>query len=83
MVLTTRIALAKAGTKSMKSTIPEGIVEFLQLQDKDELEWQMDIKNNERIAIVKKARIGEELDEETRKLVSKHVRPEKVKMQDE
>jgi antitoxin component of MazEF toxin-antitoxin module len=63
----------------MKSTIPEGIVKFLQLEEKDELEWQMDIKNNERIAIVKKARSQEELDEETRKLVSKHVRPEKMR----
>ena len=39
MVLITRVASAKAGTKSLKSTIPEGIVEFLQLKDKDELEW--------------------------------------------
>jgi hypothetical protein len=54
MVLTTRIALAKAGTKSLKSTIPEGIVEYLQLKDKDELEWNMDIQNNERVAIVKR-----------------------------
>ncbi len=58
MVLTTRIALAKAGTKSMKSTIPEGIVEFLQLQEKDELEWKMDIVNGERIAIVGKKKGG-------------------------
>ena len=54
MVLTTRVAIAKAGTKSIKSTIPEGIVEFLQLKDKDELEWNMDIQNNDRVAIIKK-----------------------------
>jgi hypothetical protein len=55
MVLKTKIASAKAGTKSMKSTVPEGIVEFLKLEDKDELEWGMEIQKDERIAIVKKA----------------------------
>ncbi len=55
MVLKTRIASAKAGTKSMKSTVPEGIVEFLQLEDKDELQWQMEVQKDERIAIDKKA----------------------------
>jgi hypothetical protein len=54
MILTTRVAIAKAGTKSIKSTVPEGIVEFLQLKDKDELEWNMDMQNNDRIAIIKK-----------------------------
>ncbi len=54
MVLTTKVAIAKAGTKSIKSTVPEGIVEYLQLKDKDELEWNMDMQNNVRVAIVKK-----------------------------
>lgn len=63
----------------MKSTIPEGIVEFLQLQEKDELEWQMDMKDDQRIAVVKKAKPVEGLDEETRRVVSKHVRPDNVK----
>jgi len=35
--------------------VPEGIVEFLELTEKDRIEWQMDIsKNNERRAIIKK-----------------------------
>jgi len=76
MVLTTKVAIAKAGTKSIKSTVPEGIVEYLQLQDKDELEWKMDTQNNERIAIVKKKR---NLDEKTRRLVRGFVNSEKVK----
>jgi len=70
MVLTTKIAIAKAGTKSIKSTVPEGIVEFLQLEDKDELEWEMDIQNNDRIAIVKKGKLN---------VNPKHVKPERVK----
>ena len=76
MVLITRVAIAKAGTKSIKSTVPEGIVEYLQLNDKDELEWNMDTQNNERIAIVRKKK---NRDERTRRLTLGYVKPEKVK----
>jgi hypothetical protein len=54
VVLLTRISSAKKGTKSLKTTVPEGVAEFLELSDKDELDWKMDVKNNEHIAIVKK-----------------------------
>lgn len=54
MVLVTRVATAKAGTKSMKSTVPEGIVEFLQLEDKDEIEWKMHVEDNVRTAMIRK-----------------------------
>jgi hypothetical protein len=54
MVITTKPALAKAGTKSMKTTIPEGIVEFLELTPSDELEWRMDVESNQRAAILTK-----------------------------
>jgi hypothetical protein len=76
MVLITRVAIAKAGTKSIKSTVPEGIVEYLQLNDKDELEWNMDTQNNERIAIVRKKK---NTDERTRRLTLGYVKTEKVK----
>lgn len=55
MVLTTRVALAKAGTRSMKTTIPEGIVEYLELDGKDDLEWKMDMRDGYKVAVVKKA----------------------------
>ena len=54
MVLTTRVALAKAGTRSMKTTIPEGIVEYLELDGKDDLEWKMDMREGYKVAVVKK-----------------------------
>jgi hypothetical protein len=75
MVLTTRIALAKAGTKSMKSTIPEGIVEFLQLGDKDALEWTMEVKDNQRIAVVRKSKLM--MPEQSR-----YVKPSRVRKDD-
>jgi hypothetical protein len=52
--LMTRVGLAKKGTKSMKTTIPEAIVEFLELLDKDELEWKMHVEGVNRAVVVQK-----------------------------
>jgi hypothetical protein len=52
--LITRVASAKKGTRSLKTTVPEGIAEFLELSDKDELEWKMHIQDDIRIATVQK-----------------------------
>jgi len=49
---------AKAGTKSLKGTIPLGIVEFLQLEAGDSLEWNMEVRENgERVAVVRKVEV--------------------------
>lgn len=50
----TRVSSAKKGTKSLKTTIPEGITEFMELSDKDAIEWKMHIQENRRMAIVQK-----------------------------
>jgi hypothetical protein len=63
-MLLTRISSAKKGTKSLKTTIPESIAEFLELSDKDELEWKMQVDNNERSATIKKGATG--IDEATK-----------------
>ena len=54
MTLITNIASAKAGTKSIKSTVPGAIAEFLRLNDTDKLEWYMETHGNERVAVVRK-----------------------------
>ncbi len=54
MSLQTTIGTAKLGTKSLRATVPEGIVAFLDLQPGDKLEWKMEINGPERIAVVKK-----------------------------
>lgn len=58
MTLLTRISSAKKGTKSLKTTIPEGVVEFLELSDQAELEWKMEVANNDRSVTIKKAMIN-------------------------
>ena len=55
MAIITRVSRAKKGTKSLKTTIPESISEFMEISEKDELEWKMHVQNNNtRLAIVQK-----------------------------
>ena len=54
MAVITRVSRAKKGTKSLKTTIPESISEFMEISEKDELEWKMHVQNNIRLAIVQK-----------------------------
>lgn len=54
MSLETTASVARPNSKSLRATIPEGIVAFLNLQDGDKLEWRMEIVKGERVATVKK-----------------------------
>ena len=54
MSLESTVGIAKVGTRSLRATVPEGIVAFLGIQEGDKLQWKMDIQNNERVAIVNK-----------------------------
>ena len=54
MVLESTVSIAKVGTKSVRATIPEGIVNYLDIQVGDKLEWYMEDLRNERVAVVTK-----------------------------
>jgi hypothetical protein len=54
MSLKSTVGIAKTGTTSLRATVPEGIVAFLELKEGDKLEWKMEIVENKRVAIVKK-----------------------------
>lgn len=59
MTLESTVGIAKVGTKSLRATVPEGIVAFLGIQEGDKLEWKMDIQQDgERVAIVGKKKGG-------------------------
>jgi len=58
MSLDSTVGIAKTGTKSLRATVPEGIVAFLTLQEGDKLEWKMDIHKDERVAVVRKKKGG-------------------------
>jgi len=55
MGLESTVGVAKVGTNSVRTTVPEGITEFLGVRAGDKLEWKMEVQDNNRIAVVKKA----------------------------
>jgi hypothetical protein len=55
MSLKSTVGIAKTGTTSLRATIPEGIVAFLELKAGNKLEWKMDIDDdNKRIVVIRK-----------------------------
>lgn len=56
MSLTSKVGIAKTGTTSLRATIPEGIVAFLDLKAGEKLEWKMKTMNDERVVIVSKVK---------------------------
>lgn len=54
MSLESKVGIARPESKSLRATIPEGMVAFLEIQSGDKLEWKMEIINGERVAIVRK-----------------------------
>lgn len=52
----TKIFLARSGSASLKSTIPNDVVSGLKLKDGDELEWELLAEGNRIIAKVSKAK---------------------------
>jgi bifunctional DNA-binding transcriptional regulator/antitoxin component of YhaV-PrlF toxin-antitoxin module len=58
MSLESKVSIARPKSKSLRATIPEGIVAFLELEKGDKLEWKMEIEDNERIAVVRKLKDG-------------------------
>jgi hypothetical protein len=56
MGLESTVGVAKVGTNSVRTTVPEGITEFLEVKAGDKLDWKMEVQDNDRIAVVKKAR---------------------------
>lgn len=53
MVERSSLTRASVKSESLRATVPKGIVSFLKLKIGDTLGWEMEIKDNERVAIVK------------------------------
>ncbi len=56
MSLESRTSIARIGSKSLRATIPEGIVAYLELENSDTLEWKMELIKGRRCVIVKKVK---------------------------
>lgn len=63
-MLESTVSIAKTGTKSLRSTIPQGIVSYLDLEVGDKLEWTMITKKDERLVmILKKSDLNKPLED--------------------
>jgi len=47
---------ARPKSKSLRATIPEGIVAFLDVEAGDTLDWKMEFRDRERVVEVRKAK---------------------------
>ena len=54
MKLKTKIAIAKTGSRSLKTTIPEAMVYYLNLKQGDIAEWEMETFRGKRAAILRR-----------------------------
>jgi hypothetical protein len=79
MSLESTVGIAKIGTKSLRATVPEGIVVFLSLNEGDKLSWKMDILNGERIAVVSRAKQSEEMEKKAEEISTKYRKSAKGK----
>ena len=71
MNLQSTLSTARTGTTSLRATIPEGIVAFLEVNDGDKLDWKMEVlKDGERVVVVTKY----SSDDEVKKIVRKYAK---------
>lgn len=54
MSLESTTSNARIGSKSIRATIPVGIVAYLELEIGDKLEWKMENIKGRRVAVVRK-----------------------------
>ena len=54
MSLESTVGIAKVGTKSLRATVPEGVVAYLGLTAGDKLDWVMEFANGRKVVIVTK-----------------------------
>lgn len=71
MSLSSTVGIAKLGTKSLRATVPEGVVAYLDLNAGDKLDWRMEIENGEKVVKIKKM---ETISKEAINIASKYTK---------
>jgi hypothetical protein len=74
MSLESTVSVAKVGTNSVRATVPEGIVAFLDLKVGDKLVWKMDYEGNDRYTIVRKKIVDDKSSVELARFAMKQKR---------
>lgn len=75
MSLKTTVGIAKLGVKSLRATIPEGVVAYLNLHAGDKLDWRMEIENGEKVVFMRKV----DLTKDALEVASKYLKPKRGK----
>ena len=52
--LTSKVSYSKKGYKSLKTIIPKGITQIMEIEHGDTLIWDVDKKNGEKVIVVRK-----------------------------
>ncbi len=71
MSLSSTVGIAKLGTKSLRATVPEGVVAYLDIKAGDKLDWRMEIENGEKVVKIKKM---ETISKEALEVASKYTK---------
>lgn len=53
-VLKSKLTIARIDSSSVRTTVPQGVVSALKLEVGKEIEWEIEVRDGELIAIVKK-----------------------------
>jgi len=51
--LTSKVSYSKKGYKSLKTIIPKGIVQIMEIEHGDTLIWDVDKRNGEKVIVVR------------------------------
>ncbi|MFO7966236.1 MAG: hypothetical protein R6U44_01385 [Archaeoglobaceae archaeon] len=54
MAITSKVSYSKKGTNSLKTIIPKGIAQLLDLEHGEYVEWDIENRNGEKVAILRK-----------------------------
>ena len=53
---TSKLSYVKKGAKSLKTTVPMGVVKQLELSHGDKLNWKIETKDGETVVVVRKVK---------------------------
>lgn len=56
MTIRSKVTIAKRDTSSLRSTIPISIVEYLEINKGDYLEWKMELSGSGKVVVIKKSK---------------------------
>ena len=70
MSLQTTVGVARPESKSLRVTVPEGVVAYLDLKAGDKLEWRMEVAEGKKIVLIWKSDEGRRMLE----IASKYVK---------